>query len=292
MIVLIIQGLLVAAAIVFGAAWWGRYKGTGDLLKTDIPSLATGAGTNFFDTLGIGSFAPTTAIIKFFKLTSDENIPGTLNVGHTPPVIVQALFFIAVVKVDVALLVACISAAVAGALIGARVVSKLPVRAIRAGMGIALLIAAGLFAARNLELMPGGGEALALSGAPFFIAAGLHFVFGALMTLGVGLYAPSLITLSLFGMDPRAAFPIMMGACAFLMPAASLNFLKAGRLSPKVAVGLALGGVPAVLVAALIVKEMPVDALRWLVTAVVLIAAVMMLLSAAKPEPARTAAAD
>jgi uncharacterized membrane protein YfcA len=289
-IVHVIQGLLVLIALVFIRAWVLTWRGTDSLFKTDAPSLATGAVTNFFDTLGIGAFAPTTAIIKFFRLTGDENIPGTLNVGHTLPVIVQALIFIAIVQVHVVLLISCIGAAVLGALIGARVVSHLPVRAIRIGMGLALLVAAGLFAARNLELIPGGGDALALAGTAFAIAVALHFVFGSLMTMGIGLYAPSLITISLLGMDPRAGFPIMMGACAFLMPAASLSFLKSRRLSPKVALGLALGGIPAVLVAAFIVKEMPLEALRWLVTGVVLIAAAMMLASAAKPEPPRTGA--
>jgi uncharacterized membrane protein YfcA len=164
-------------------------------------------------------------------------------------------------------------------------VSRLPVRAIRIGMGLALLAAAGLFIARNLGLMPGGGEALALSGAAFAAAVVLHFLFGALMTLGVGLYAPSLIMLSLLGMDPRAAFPIMMGACAFLMPASSLHFIAAGRFDPRLALGFAVGGVPAVMLAAFVVKEMPLDALRWVVAGVVVIAALMMLASARETAP-------
>jgi uncharacterized membrane protein YfcA len=122
----------------------------------------------------------------------------------------------------------------------------------------------------------------------FAAAAALFFLFGALMTLGIGLYAPALITVSLFGMDPRLAFPIMMGACAFLMPAASLRFIRSGRIAPKIVSGLALGGIPAVLVAALIVKEMPLDTLRWVVAGVVAIVGVMMLVSAARaPEEAR-----
>lgn len=280
MIVIVIQGLLAVAALALAARWIAFLRRSRLRAGTGAPALAIGAVTNFFDTLGIGSFAPTTAAIKFFKLTKDELIPGALNVGHAIPTIVQALIFIAIVKVSVALLVSCILAAVAGALVGARVVSRLPVRAIRIGMGIALLAAAGLFIARNLGLMPGGGEALALSGAAFAAAVMLHVVFGALMTLGVGLYAPSLIFLSLLGMDPRAAFPIMMGACAFLMPASGLQFIASGRFDPRLALGFAIGGVPAVLLAALVVKEMPLDTLRWLVAGVVILAALMMLSSA------------
>lgn len=287
MIVQIIQGLLAFAGASLVFAWSRIYRG-GEKPGTSPAALGTGAVTNFFDTLGIGSFAPTTALIKFFKLTDDEQIPGTLNVGHAIPTVTQALVFISLVKVDIGLLIACIAAAVVGALFGARVVSRLPVRAIRLGMGGALLVAAAIFISRNIGLLPGGGEAIALAGAAFAIAVTLHFVFGALMTLGIGLYAPSLISLSILGMDPRAAFPIMMGACAFLMPAASLEFIRAQRFDPRLALGLAIGGVPAVLVAAFIVKEMPLDILRWLVSAVVLIAAGMLLSSGLK-KPASTA---
>ncbi|MFN0024528.1 MAG: sulfite exporter TauE/SafE family protein [Parvularculaceae bacterium] len=280
MIVHILQGLLLIAAAALVVAGTRYYRAARLRPQTGPVALAIGAVVNFFDTLGIGSFAPSTAAIKFLKLTDDEKIPGTLNVGHAIPTIVQALAFIAFVEVSVALLVACIVAAVAGALIGARVVSRLPVQAIRLGMGIALLVAAALFISRNLGLLPGGGDAAALSGAAFAAAVVLHFFFGALMTLGIGLYAPALISLSLLGMDPRAAFPIMMGACAFLMPASSLRFISTGRFDARLALGFAIGGIPAVLLAAFVVKEMPLDVLRWLVAGVVLIAAIMMLTSA------------
>ena len=280
MIVLVIQAALVAAALLLGVRWFAHLQAIGAKTRTTLPAVVIGAVANFFDTLGIGSFAPTTAVVKVLKLGADEDIPGTLNVGHALPTIAQALIFIAIVKVSVTLLIACIASAVAGAMIGARVVSRLPVRAIRLGMGFALLAAAGLFVMRNFGLTPGGGDALALHG-PYFVAAVvLHFLFGALMSLGVGLYAPSLISLSLLGMDPRGAFPIMMGACAFLMPAASLQFIARGRFDPALVLGFALGGVPAVLLAALMVKELPLDALRWLVAGVVILAAIMMLASA------------
>lgn len=287
MVVLVIQILLAVAALALSARWFLALRGPGSPAGASAPAIAIGAVVNFFDTLGIGSFAPTTAAVKFFRLTKDELIPGTLNVGHAIPTIAQALIFIAFVKVSVALLIACIVAAVAGALIGARVVSRLPVRAIRIGMGFALLAAAAIFAARNLGLAPGGGQALALSGAAFGAAVALHFAFGALMSLGVGLYAPSLIALSLLGMDPRAAFPIMMGACAFLMPVSGIQFIAAHRFDPRLALGFALGGVPAVLLAAFVVKEMPLDVLRWLVAGVVTLAAVMMLAGAREPSPGK-----
>src|SRR5262249_15464096 len=145
--------------------------------------------TNFFDTLGIGSFAPTTAIFKLLRRVPDEQIPGTLNVGHALPTITQALVFVATVEVDAITLVTMIIAAVVGAWLGVSVVSRLPKRGIQLGMGAALLIAALLFLAMNLNVMPGGGAAVGLSGGTLLFAIVTNAVLGALMMLGLGLYA-------------------------------------------------------------------------------------------------------
>lgn len=242
--------------------------------------LLTGAVTNFFDTLGIGSFAPTTAIFKLRARMPDENIPGTLNVGHALPTVTQALIFIALVTVDLTTLVGMIAAAIAGAWLGAGVVARLSRRAVQFGMGMALLIAAALFLAANMQWMPVGGEAHGLAGGKLAFAIGANFLLGALMTLGIGLYAPCLVLVSLLGLNPVAAFPVMMGSCAFLMPIGGLRFVRAGRYELRAAVGLALGGIPAVLLAALVVKSLPIVWLRWLVLAAVLYTAVVMLAAA------------
>jgi uncharacterized membrane protein YfcA len=247
--------------------------------------LALGFVTDFFDTLGIGNFAPTTAALKLTRRVPDEDIPGTLNVGHALPVLTEALIFIAAIVVDPRLLVAMIGASILGAWLGAGIVARLPRRAIQAGMGAALAVAALLFIAANLRWLPAGGTATAFSGARFALAVGGNFVLGALMTLGIGLYAPCLIMLSLLGLDPRAAFPIMMGSCAFLMPIGGIRFVRTRRYSATVALGLAIGGPPAVLAAGYLVKSMPLAWLRWLVVGVVLYAAAMMLSSARRRPP-------
>jgi len=243
--------------------------------------LVIGFVTNFFDTLGIGSFAPTTAIFKLKGLVRDERIPGTLNVGHTAPTLVEALIFIAIVAVDVWTLVLMIAAAVAGSWLGAGVVSGWPRRNIQIGMGGALLVAATLFLLTIFGVAPGGGDALALAGPKLAIAIAVNFLLGALMEVGVGLYGPCLILVALLGMNPQAAFPIMMGSCAFLMPIGSLKFIRSERYSLRASLGLGIGGPPAVLIAAFIVKSLPLYYLRWLVVMVVLYAAVSMLRSAA-----------
>jgi uncharacterized membrane protein YfcA len=252
---------------------------------------AIGFITNFFDTLGIGSFAPTTSFFKLWKLVPDEQIPGTMNVGHTIPTLVEAFIYIAVVNVDLITLVLMIGASVAGAWFGAGIVARWPRRWIQIGMGLALLVMAGIFLMTQLKLMPGGGDALGLAGVKLGLAVVANAMLGALMTLGIGMYGPCMILISLLGMNPKAAFPIMMGSCAFLMPVGSARFIREKRYNLKSALGLTLGGIPGVLIAAFIVREMSLDIVRWLVIVVVIYTAATMLRSAIVERRRATAAA-
>jgi uncharacterized membrane protein YfcA len=276
--------LAVIAALGAFCAWrWfvtERAQAARAAAKPGVLHLVIGFVTNFFDTLGIGSFAPTTAAFKFRRVVADEMIPGTLNVGHMLPTVAQGLIFIGVVRVGPATLVSMMAASAIGAWLGAGVVARLPRRAIQLGMGAALAIAAILFALMNLDQLPSGGVALELTGAKLVVAVAINFVLGALMTLGIGLYAPCLILVSLLGMNPIGAFPIMMGSCAVLMPVATLRFVRDRKYDLRAALGLAFGGIPAVLLAAYVVHSLPLTWLRWLVVIVALYAATLMLLSA------------
>ncbi|MCX7360206.1 MAG: TSUP family transporter [Alphaproteobacteria bacterium] len=278
----IVGGLLTALsaiAIYFTTALLRTAHKRGELAPK-VEAIGLGAVTNFFDTLGIGSFAPTTAWMKIRKMAPDSYFPAILNAGHALPTVTQALIFITLVQVSPVLLISCIVASCAGAFIGAPIVQRSPVRLVQGVVGIALLIAAALYAMRNLGIGPAGGDALSLEGTYFIIAVGAHFIMGVLMMFGIGLYAPSLIVLSLLGLNPAAAFPIMMGSCAFLMPISSLNFLKSERIDLRIVLGIALGGIPAVLIAALVVKSLDLVTLRWLVVVVVLYASALLLRSA------------
>jgi len=255
--------------------------------KPDWRDAGVGFVTNVFDTLGIGSFATTSAFFKLWGMVPDERIPGTLVVGHTPPSLLQAFIFIAVVQVDFATLVLMIASSALGAWLGAGIVSRLPRLRIRIAMGAALMAAAMVMAMTQLQLIPGGGDSLGLSGASLAIGIVGNLVFGALMTLGIGLYAPCMILVSLLGMNPRAAFPIMMGSCAVLMSVGSVPFIRSERYSRKAALGLTVGGIPGVLLAAFVVKSLPLSAVRWLVVAVVIYTASMMLRSAVQERQAR-----
>ena len=257
-----------------------RRRTPGTATPTGI-GVGIGFVTNFFDTLGIGSFATTTTLYRLLGLVRDENIPGTLNVGHTWPTIFQALIYVTIVEVDFRTLVLLIVAAVIGSWLGASVVAGWPRRNIQIGMGFALLVAAGLMVMSALGLAVPAGTALALTGPKLQLGIAINFLLGALMTLGIGLYAPCLIMISLLGMDPKAAFPIMMGSCAFLMPVCSVKFIRKEKYDLRAALGLAIGGIPAVLIAALIVKSLPIQYVRWLVVAVVVYTSTTMLRSAA-----------
>jgi|SRR5688572_2059242 uncharacterized membrane protein YfcA len=275
--------LIIAAGFI---VFWGRQIATGrdGSASPGVLHLGIGFLTDFLDTLGIGSFATTTTIYRLKNLVDDGKIPGTLNVGHALPTVAQAWIYTTLVEVEFTTLALLILAAIGGSWIGAAIVTGMPKRAIQRGMGVALLVAAVLMIMTALNRFPGGGEATALTGGRLALACGINFALGALMTLGIGLYAPCMIMVSLLGMNPTVAFPIMMGSCAFLMPIAGTQFIAKGRYDLKAAIGLTLAGIPAVLIAAFLVRSLPLAAVRWLVVVVVVYTAVMLLRSSSRQE--------
>ncbi len=272
----------VTAGFVAAWIWEARRARSGDDPPRTLYHSIVSTVMCFFDTLGIGNFATTTSMFKLRGSVRDEWIPGTLNVGYAIPTILQAFIYIAIVEVEVWTLVLMVSGSTLGAWLGAGVVARWPRRRIQVGMGFLLAGAAALMLMKQLNLGPGGGEALGLRGGALAAGVAGNFALGALMTLGIGLYAPCLILVSLLGMSPRAAFPIMMGSCAFLMPVGGIRFIREGSYSLRASVVLTVAGLPAVLVAAYLVREMPLTAVRWLVVVVVTFTSAMLLRSALK----------
>lgn len=278
--------VLAVLAVVFIAGWSraaASHRAAGAHQRKRQPSLvhlAIGFVTDFFDTLGIGSFATTTTIYKMLHVVPDEQIVGTMLIGHSLPVVVQAFIFLVVVQVDPIVLALLIAVSVVGSWLGAGVASKLSRRPIQICIGIGLLAAALFMLMSQLGLFPGGGTALTLTPGKLMIALVVNFILGALLMLGIGSYAPSLILFSMLGMDPRAAFPIMMSSGAMMAMVGALQFMKAGRFDTRAALGLTFGGIPAVLLAGLFVRSLPLNVLQWMVIVVVVYAATMMLRSA------------
>ena len=280
-----LTGLFIALGLII--AWYGwslyvtlRRRSQSESVRPSLATIATGFVTAFFDTLGIGSFATTTSIFRNWKLVDDVMIPGTLNVGITLPTVVQAYIYTRLIPVDSTTLILMIAASVLGAWLGAGVVARWPRVRIQVGMGSALIVAAAIFLSQIVAGDPTGGQALALTGPLLLLGVAGNFLLGALMTLGIGLYGPCMILVSLLGLTPAAAFPIMMGSCAFLMPVASARFMKLDRFDARAVTGLAIGSIPAVLLAAFIVKSLPLNAVKGLVIVVVTYTAINLLRTA------------
>jgi len=279
---LLVAGLSIGAAGLFIGIIREAHKTNQLIPKPE--ALALGAVTNFFDTLGIGSFAPTIAWFRFRKMVPDKLMPLTMFIGYTIPAILQGVIFLIIlgVKVDPALLFGCIVAIVLGGYWGVPIAAKSPVRLIQAIIGVALLIAALFYCLGNLGMMPAGGTATSLPLALTILAIVANFIFGILLSFGVGNYAPTLAMLSLMGMDPRLAFPIMAAGAGFSGIAAGFQCVRKVALDWRVVLGLTIGAIPSVLIAAFIVKEMDLVMLRWLVVVVVTYAGLTLLYSASR----------
>ncbi|ECB9822672.1 sulfite exporter TauE/SafE family protein [Listeria monocytogenes] len=263
------------------------YRNRNNLGKGNyVVSMIIGFITDFLDTLGIGCFAPTTLAFKLTKyLKSDALLPGTLNIAHSIPVILEAFIFIRVVEVSPVTLISLVIAAIIGSFVGSRTVVKLPEKKVQMIMGIALIITAVLMILKQQGLLDALGKdntALGLSGIRLVIGIVGNFIFGALMSAGVGLYAPCMAMVALLGLNPLVAFPIMMGSCAGLMPVASVEYIKVGEYSRKAAIGITLGGIVGVVIAATLVKSMNLEILMWVIIVVIIYTGISMLIQSLK----------
>ena len=257
----ILRILLIAFTIVFAIVFIKDLVTHKEDLKGSKHWFALaiiGAVTDFFDTWGIGCFATTQAGFKFTNSCPDHLMPGTLNIGHTIPVVLEAVLFFTFVDIDPLTLYLMIAAAVAGALVGASIVCKWNVKMVRIALGCALFGLAIVMACKNAGIGPFGlaGSALALRGIKLVVGVVVNFFLGALMMVGFGLYIPCTALVSILGMNIGAAFPIMMGSCAFLMDASAFKFIKEGKYDRKAALALTIFGCVGVVIAFLLMKYM------------------------------------
>ncbi|WP_297135385.1 sulfite exporter TauE/SafE family protein [Terrisporobacter sp.] len=281
-----------ALVSVYGYFFFKDYKQVAAAGKLDNVSVAKagfiGFITNFFDTLGIGSFAPTVALNKFMKMgVKDRELPGLLNVADTLPVMVEAAILTTAIKVEPMTLISMLAAAALGSYLGAGIISKMDEVKVQKAMGVALFITAVLMIFKQLNLIQGGGDAIGLSGIKLVIGVIGNFILGALMSAGIGLYAPCMALVYFLGMNPQVAFPIMMGSCATLMPVGSIKFIKEGAYPRKAALIIGLSGMVGVYIAAKFVSNLPMDILTWLVIAVIFYTSTSMLIAANKASKQR-----
>jgi len=227
--------------------------------------------TDFGDTLGIGSFATTTAAFRATHyIDDDRQLPGTLNAMHAIPVMIEALFFITAVKVELSTLLPMTTAAVVGAYVGTHVTKNWHAPTVQRVMSAALFIAVVIMIVRMIT-NPGADNALTVHGLHgWWLVLGIVFNLGVgiLMTMGLGNYAPELIFFSLMGVNPAIAFPVMMLDAALIMPTTAWNVIKMDRISWRGFAGVTIGGILGVIVAAKFFTSMDVQLLKLLIIVV------------------------
>ena len=232
---------------------------------------------NFFDTLGIGSYAIATSAWKFNKSVGDDLIPGTLNVAFGIPICVEATITMTRIEMDSLTLVLMIAAAIIGSILGAKIISRLDIMKIRVVMGVALIIVAAITLCKINAVGPFGilGTARGLEGGMLVVGVIANFILGILMTAGIGLYAPCMAIVLLLGMSADVAFPVMMGSCAYLCPACGITFIKEGKYNRASTIPMIFTGAIGVLIAGFIVTSLPLTVLTYLVCVVMVICAIM-----------------
>ena len=196
----------------------------------------------------------------------------------------EATVFIQKVTVDPLTLVLMIGASILGAVIGASIVSKWDLKKVRIALGCALIALAIVMVCKLLGVGPFGiiGTASGLTGAKLIISVIVNFVLGALMIVGLGLYAPCMALCLLLGLSADIAFPIMMGSCAFLMPSAGIKFVKEGKYNLASSLVLTITGVIGVLIACFVITSLPLTVLTWVVTVVMVVCACIFFKDASK----------
>lgn len=279
-ILLFVLGLLTIFFLAFFVRDLLKHKDNLEKGTSFAVSGVIGFVVNFFDTLGIGSFAPATAALRFSKQVEDRLLPGTLNVSCTIPVIFEAFLFISGVEVEPITLATMLISATAGAYFGAGIVSKLPTKMVQLVMGCALAITGVIVVCQLVGIFPSGGEEIGLTGIKLIIGIVANFILGALMTAGIGLYAPCMALVYMLGMSPLVAFPIMMGSCAYLMPVASAKFVKEGAYNRKASLAVTVLGVIGVFIAYKFVSGLNLTTLKWVVVGVMAYTSVSLFLAA------------
>lgn len=254
----------------------------GNFLVTGV----IGFFTNFCDSLGIGSYAPTTMLLKLTKsLKNDKLLPGTLNVACALPVMTEAFLYIGNFKVDGTTLLSMVIAAMIGSFAGAKIVSRLDEKKIEIIVGIALAVTAVLMilsATGVITKLGANNVATGFHGWKLVVACVVNCILGALMSAGIGLYAPCMALVYLLGMNPIVAFPIMMSSCASTMPIAAAEFIKKNEYARMPSIAITLFGCVGVVIAVTFVKSLNLTVLMWLVIAVMIYTSVLMLIEGSK----------
>lgn len=281
----VMQGIYVVAFIILAIVFIRGYKVNREddmSSKQVVGNIILNFVTNALDALGIGSFATTIAGMKVFKLLDDKKIVPTLNAGTCMVVFIEAIIFLQSIEVEIPTLVCMIVSSILGGVVGVGFAKKIPEKALRIILGIALLIAAFFIVASVKGWMPGGGTEIGLHGWRLAVGCIGNFLLGALLTVGIGNYAPCMAMVYLLGMSPAVAFPIMMCSGSLCCFGSGLRFIKEGMVHWRGMLYIVIGGIPGVLIASFIIKSMPLGVLNWLVVVVLIYTSITLFRDASK----------
>ncbi|AOG60999.1 hypothetical protein SHELI_v1c10520 [Spiroplasma helicoides] len=215
-----------------------------------------GFTASFFDTLGVGSFATNTGLLKSIKyIKDDKKLPGTLNFGMAIPNLLAGILLMGSIEIDMTTFASFVICAVCGTIIGNSIVNKINKKLVALIMGIVLAISALLMLmnAKGIELLP-QGDAKGVSDVWWKLLVGclVFIVLGMLISFGVGLYAPAMILISLLQMDFLVCFPVMACSSGLTMHINVYKFYRSDNYMPRTSFLLTLGGTTGVIVSYLI----------------------------------------
>ena len=221
------------------------------------------------DTLGVGSFAVNIALAKLFGTFEDEELPAMCNIVQLIPGVIESLFFIKSVEVDLNTMLVLVLGTCIGGLLGGQLVSRMSKQTVRLAMIVCFSLIILLILANQYHILPIGGDATALYSWKLAIGFVALIVCGALTSLGIGLFAMVQAVLFLLSLSPLVAFPIMMVAGAMQQPLTVFMFLRQSKGLPlKRMLMVSIGGCLGVL---LTLPVFHYFSTRWLHTLLILI---------------------
>lgn len=242
-----------------------QLKGQGKVKITPLEYIKLGISgiiAFIFDTIGVGSFAVNTALSQILKTFDDNEMPAVNNGAQVIPGMIESIFFITVINVELKTLLILVAGACIGGMIGGNIVSKLKKQTIRLAMVICFSLIIVLLIGNKLHLLPIGGDALDLSGHKLLLGFIGMIICGMLTSVGVGLFALVQAVLFLLNLSPLVAFPIMTTAGALQQPLTTMMFLRNGKIPVKKTLVLSLAGCIGVMITLPLFTSLPTSVLH------------------------------
>ena len=219
---------------------------------------------NFFDTLGIGSFALIIAMRGMLKVMPDDiRLIGTMNIHAVFIAVVQTLIFLNVFQVDTTNLIISIVMISLGSILSGIIAIRIKHTLVHKIMLAAFIVTGILLLFSQLNILPISSNSTVITGYMLIPFAIFMFIAGMLPGFGIGYYSLIKSSIFLFGVSPIVAFPLMAAASAFQQPITSAIFISNKKFYFKSALLLGISGSVGVLLAAPLISKIDPRTLKW-----------------------------